>query len=633
MYVIGTAGHVDHGKSTLIAALSGIHPDRLKEEIEREMTIDLGFAWFDLPDGKTVGVIDVPGHRDFIANMLAGIGGIDAVLLVIAADEGMMPQTKEHLAILDLLVISSGLVILNKIDLVSDQEWIDLVEMEVQEALMGTSLDGVPIIKVSSATRTGLNELKLSLQDLLEKRPPRTNLHRPRLPIDRIFSLPGFGTIVTGTLSDGDFYTGDEIEILPGDLKGRIRGLQSYKNKVDHASPGTRTAINITGVNKERIERGQVVIKPGTYEATGLLDCHCRVLKDSSVSLKHNMEVVFYSGSSEIISRIRILGKDQLNPGEEGYIQVHLSKPGLVAKGDHYVIRRPSPPETLGGGIILDPYPQKLYRRFNISVISRFNRLLQGEPQDLIIQQLSQTFILTVNDLVKKVNLPLPDLLTLVSEMENSGLLIRLDHEQKDITAVSPLISKQSWDELVLKVSQQFSDFYSSNPLKPGLPREYLRKLLSFEPSRFNQVMHELEFQQIIEQKGPLVLNFGHQISLSTDQERMLASLLEKFRETPFSPPDVKFCQELLGEDLLEAVIFLNHLVRISEDIVFLPGSLEKMIQAVRRHLQEHGTITLADLRDQFQTSRKYALPVLEYMDSLNITARKGEFRVLKSNS
>ncbi|MDO9348938.1 MAG: selenocysteine-specific translation elongation factor, partial [Anaerolineales bacterium] len=302
MRVIGTAGHVDHGKSTLITALTGINPDRLKEEQEREMTIDLGFAWLTLPDGEEIGIVDVPGHRDFIENMLAGVGGIDATLLVIAADEGVMPQTREHLAILDLLQISAGLVVLTKIDLIDDPDWLELIESDVRQALKDTVLADAPIIRVSSKTQTGFPELLETLGLLLQERPTRLDLGRPRLPVDRVFSIPGFGTVVTGTLTDGRLNLGEEVVILPTGLRGRVRGLQTHKKKEEIALPGSRTAVNISGVNVDQIRRGEVIAHPGQYHPTRMLDVRFRLLPDVSGPLRHAGEVKLFIGTSETIA-------------------------------------------------------------------------------------------------------------------------------------------------------------------------------------------------------------------------------------------------------------------------------------------------------------------------------------------
>jgi selenocysteine-specific elongation factor len=632
MFVIGTAGHVDHGKSALIAALSGMHPDRLKEEIEREMTIDLGFAWFTLPQGEVIGVIDVPGHRDFIANMLDGIGGIDAVLLVIAADEGMMPQTREHLAILDLLEVSSGVIVINKIDLAEDKEWLDLVEMEIQEALQGTSLEGLPIIKVSAKTQQGLDDLRQALHQVLLSQSSRPDLGRPRLPVDRVFSLPGFGTIVTGTLIDGLFSVGDTIEILPGNLSGRIRGLQTHKQKEEQAVPGSRTGINISGINKAQIMRGQVVVKPGTYQATDLIDAHFRLLKETSSAIKHNMEVVFFSGASEIPSTLRLLGMEVLQPGNSAFIQVKLSEPIVVVNGDHYIIRRPSPPETIGGGIILDSHPQKNHRRFNQQVLTRLDELLKGDPAEIIKQQLERNLINTVEGVIKKTNISLPDGIFLISNLITSKELVRLDHSQEKILPSTLLLTMRSWQKLVDQLTSSLKIFHAQNPLKPGMPREMLRKNLTLPTNWFDLVLSEMSSQRTIDQSGTTIKVYGYEINFSEFEEAKAKMLLQRFQDSPFSPPDFKECQQLVGSDLLDALISLGKLVKVSDEVLFTCDTLEVLVTKVQVHLQNKGSISLAELRDQVNTSRKYALPLLEYLDDLGITLRKGDIRVLKSH-
>jgi selenocysteine-specific elongation factor len=348
---------VDHGKSTLIQALTGTHPDRLKEEQEREMTIVLGFAWWQLPNGEEVGVVDVPGHRDFIENMLSGVGGIDAALFVVAADEGVMPQTREHLAILDILQINSGVVALTKIDAVDDPDWLDLVEEDVRQVIAGTVLKDAPIIRVSAKEKTNLDELQSALEEVLARHPSRPNLGRPRLPIDRVFTMSGFGTVVTGTLIDGSFSVGDEVVVIPGEINGRVRGLQTHKQKEETAHPGARTAMNISGVDVDEIQRGQVVVLPGSLKPTRRLDVHFKLLKDASQPLKHDNEVKLFIGSAEVIARVRLIGADELKPGEEGWLQLELGEPAVAVRGDRYILRRPSPGETLGGGAVLDPHP------------------------------------------------------------------------------------------------------------------------------------------------------------------------------------------------------------------------------------------------------------------------------------
>ncbi|MFZ1752206.1 MAG: selenocysteine-specific translation elongation factor, partial [Caldilineaceae bacterium] len=351
MRVIATAGHVDHGKSSLVQALSGINPDRLAEEKTRGLTIDLGFAWIELPlpgqeTPESIGIVDVPGHIDFIKNMLAGVGSVDAAVLVIAADEGVMPQTREHLAILDLMAVPTGLVALTKADLIDDPEWLELVELEVHELLETTRLANAPIVRVSAHTGAGLDDLRAALAGLLGELPPRRDRARPRLPIDRIFSIPGFGTIVTGTLSDGHFAVGDPVEILPDGPGGRIRGIQSHNTAIQRSAPGSRAAINLSGVAVDEIQRGQVVVKPGTLRATKLLDVSFRLLPDAPKPLVHNLQVDFFSGASETPAHVRLLGVEELSPGADGWLQLRLDRPVLVAAGDRYILRQPSPSAT-----------------------------------------------------------------------------------------------------------------------------------------------------------------------------------------------------------------------------------------------------------------------------------------------
>ena len=409
MRIIGTAGHVDHGKSTLIAALTGTHPDRLKEEQEREMTIDLGFGWLTLPDpesmqgiGEEVGIVDVPGHRDFIENMLAGVGGIDAALLVIAADEGIMPQTREHLAILDLLQIPSGLIVITKIDLINDKDWIDLIESDVRAAVKNTILQDAPIVRVSARTRSGLDQLIATLSDILKQKPARPDLGRPRLPIDRVFTMSGFGTVVTGTLIDGHLSIGDEIQILPSGLTGRIRGLQTHKKKEEQAMPGSRTAVNISGISTEQIQHGEVLVHPNQYLPTRRVDARFRLLKDMASPLKHSSEVKVFIGASETIGTLRLLDAEQLEPGQEGWIQLELRNQIVAVRGDKYILRRPSPSETLGGGMIVDAQPKNRHKQFNNEVIKSLSSLAQGSPTDILFEAALALQVASADEIIKR---------------------------------------------------------------------------------------------------------------------------------------------------------------------------------------------------------------------------------------
>ncbi|NOT06545.1 MAG: selenocysteine-specific translation elongation factor, partial [Anaerolineales bacterium] len=456
MRVIGTAGHVDHGKSTLIAALTGTHPDRLKEEQSREMTIELGFGWLTLPNGEEVGIVDVPGHRDFIENMLSGIGGIDAALLVIAADEGVMPQTKEHLAILDLLQIPAGLIVLTKTDLASDPAWLDLLEIDIRGAVSDTVLRDAPILRVSAKNKTGLDTLIASLSKILEDKPARLDLNRPRLPIDRVFSMSGFGTVVTGTLSDGHLSVGDEVEILPSGQLGRIRGLQTHKKKEETAVPGSRTAVNISGVDTDLIQRGEVVVRrnPNQYQATRRIDARFRLLKDATSSLKHSSEVKFFVSASETIATLRLLGTEELLPGEEGWIQLELRDPVVTVRGDRYILRRPSPSETLGGGVVIDHQPKGRHKRFDEKVLKSLESLTQGSPVDILFEAALALNAAPLKEMVTKSRLESSIAEEALKELISSGQLIILENVAQSITSDALAIALPHWNGLQDRVTQ-----------------------------------------------------------------------------------------------------------------------------------------------------------------------------------
>ena len=381
MYVIGTAGHVDHGKSTLVKALTDIDPDRLPEEKEREMTVDLGFAWMTLPSGREVSIVDVPGHERLIKNMLAGVGAIDLAMLIVAADESVMQQTREHLAILDILQIRRGLIVVTKTDLV-DEELVELVKAEVEDVVAGTSFEGCTMIGVSAYTGAGLDELKATIDEILDDTGARRDLGRPRLPVDRCFSISGFGTVVTGTLIDGVFAIGQEVELAPSGMRGRIRGLQSHKERVDSSDPGVRLAVNLSGVARTDIERGEVVTLPGWLPSTRRLDTRIRMVAGAPHPLRHNSGVTFHLFTSETTARVRLLDADRLAPSEEGWIQILLDDPIPMVKGDYFVLR--SAEDTLGGGQVVDPNPRRRHRRFVPETIEQLLMLDQGTGEDII---------------------------------------------------------------------------------------------------------------------------------------------------------------------------------------------------------------------------------------------------------
>ena len=628
MRVIGTAGHVDHGKSTLVTALTGIYPDRLKEEQEREMTIDLGFAWLTLPDGEEIGIVDVPGHRDFIENMLAGVGGIDAALLVIAADEGIMPQTREHLAILDLLQIQMGIVVLTKIDLVDDPSWLDLVEADIRTVLHDTVLQDAPILRVSSRTRAGLPELIRTLEPLLKNAPARPNLSRPRLPVDRVFSIAGFGTVVTGTLSDGKLVTGDEVEILPSGLHGRIRGLQTHKKKETTAVPGSRTAINISGLDVEQIQRGEVVTRPGQYRATQRIDVHFRLLPDVSTSLRHHTEVKLFIGTSETIADVRLLGKETLNPGETGWLQLELRTPILAVRGDRYILRRPSPGETLGGGTVVDPQPKRRHKRFDKVMLQALEMMMQGSPAEVLLQAALALGPASAKDVFTRSRMEGNAAESGLKELLDSHLLVKLD--DGPWTMDSEVLADSQWTELKESVAAALAAYHQTYPLRRGMPREELKNRLKLAPRLFNLVLQKMAAEGVLTEGPKWAALPGHIVRFSPFQQVKVDKLLALFAASPYAPPSVKECQAEVGEEIFSVLRESGDLVMVSDEVVFRKADYEAMVEKIHQALQEKGQMTLAEVRNLLNTSRKYVQALLEHLDAVGVTVRDGDYRQLK---
>jgi selenocysteine-specific elongation factor len=629
--VIGTAGHVDHGKSTLIQALTGTHPDRLKEEQEREMTIVLGFAWWQLPNGEEVGVVDVPGHRDFIENMLSGVGGIDAALFVVAADEGIMPQTREHLAILDLLQIHSGVIALTKIDAVDDPDWLDLVEEDVRRVTAGTVLSDAPIIRVSAKDKTNLDELQSALEEVLAQYPSRPDLGRPRLPIDRVFTMSGFGTVVTGTLIDGSFSVGDEIEILPGDIRGRVRGLQTHKQKEETAHPGTRTAMNISGVEVDEIRRGQVVVLPGALKPTRRIDVHFKLLENASLPLKHNDEVKLFIGAAEEIARVRLIGADELKPGEEGWLQLEMEEPIVAVRGDRYILRRPSPGETLGGGEVLDPHPKRRYKRFAAEVIERMETLTEGTPTEVFMQALLGVGVGEFGEVTKASHLEKETADKAAAELIAEGQLIVIKGSPEKLTETSLVASRQFWERAKARSLDAVNKYHEDRPLRLGMPREELKSRLGLAAPVFGAILPRLVEEGAIEERGTLIHNPGHSINFSPPQKEKVDGLLAQFAQAPFSPPTIKACIEAVGEDIYQALVDLGTLRPLSAEVVFCQEDYETAVKKIRDFISKNGTITLAQARDHLDTTRRYVQDLLEFLDSQGVTVRRGDERKLKT--
>ena len=621
MYVIGTAGHVDHGKSTLVKALTDIDPDRFPEEKAREMTIDLGFAWMNLPSGREVSIVDVPGHERFIKNMLAGVGAIDLALLIVAADESVMAQTLEHIAILNILQITRGLVVITKTDLV-DEEMVELVKAEVEDAMEGTSFEGCPMVGVSAYSGDGMDDLKATMDSILDETEVRKDLGRPRLPIDRCFTISGFGTVVTGTLIDGTLTVGQEVELAGSGQKARVRGLQSHKTKVDATDPGVRLAVNLSGLSKDEVERGEILTIPGWLKPTYRLDARLRMVKNAPNPLKHNQGVTFHLFTSEASARVRLLDADRLAAGEEGWVQLLLSDPLPVVKGDFFVIR--SAENTLGGGQIVDPNPRRRYKRFDDSVIERMMTLDQGTGGDIIISIAEQWGPCDITTLSQRTNLPREEVSQRVSQLTKDGHIVTLGDFGTDSDAV--VYSAQGWDILKSKVASALQLYHTQYPLRQGVPAQEIRSRLDLSQPVYQRALVRLVDESIVVDERQSLRLPGHEITLTEKMEEEASAYLNSLQNDPYSPSaDAKVSQELLS-----VLIDQGKVVRVADGVIFAASAYKEMTDRIIEHLKDQGSITVADARTMFDSSRKYILPLMEHLDQQQITRRNGDERVLR---
>ncbi len=609
-FVIGTAGHIDHGKSTLITALTGIDPDRLAEEKRRGMTIDLGFAHLRLPSGLEVGVVDVPGHARFMRNMLAGAHGLDAVMLVIAADEGVMPQTREHLEIIDLLDVKRGLVVLSKVDLV-DAAWLELVKSEVVEVLKGTSLAGAPMIGFSAVSGDGKTELLAELDRLLAGAVPRPDVGRPRLPVDRVFTMTGFGTVVTGTLVDGTLSVGDELEVMPRGQMVRVRGLQQHNRKVETAAPGSRVAANLSGVEKEELARGDVIARPGTLLATRRVDASVRVLASAPQPLRHGAGLLLHTGTAEVACRVVVLDGDQLEPGKQGWVQLYLDRPIAVVALDRFILRLPSPSVTIAGGRLIDVAPRRHARHDSVARES-LERRAAGDVLQEELRKYPRG--ITVAALLKATMAPQADVAALDAR--------RLGDWLYDVAA---------WVAIATRATRELETYHGAHPLRPGMAREELRSRLGVSPPSFPAVVQGLvEDGRLVERNGSLALP-GHRVDLEV-AGGAAAELVDLLRKERFAPPSLSEAMQRTGArpEMVRALAAGGSIVRVSDDIAFSKEAYEEAVAIVKEIVGTTGSITVAQLRDRMGASRRPVLALLEYLDAQRVTRRVGDARLLR---
>ncbi len=623
--IIGTAGHVDHGKTELIRALTGIDTDRLHEEKERGISIDIGFAPYELPGGRLAGVIDVPGHEKFIHNMLAGIGGIDLVLLVIDATEGVMPQTREHLDILDLLQIKNGLVIITKVDLV-DEEWLDIVQEDVLEALQGSFLEGAPVHCVSSVTGQGMPELRRSIDALAEVVKEKDTAAPLRIPVDRIFSAAGFGTVITGTVLGGTVAQGQRVQVLPPGRECRVRGVQVHGRQVEKALAGQRVALNLAGLEKKDVLRGSVVAEPGYFHLTRYCDASLKLLPTAPRPLLNMAPVHFYLGTARVVARLRLLGCEELAPGEEGFVQCRLERPLVARRGDPFIIRSYSPMRTIGGGVVLDESPAR-HKRFRKDVLSQLQELEKDDPLPFVLQKLRESQYSTLQELAQLTKMGLEPLREMMGRALREGEVLLLD----DYYMPGALVER--WEKAVL---QELEAFHAAKPLQRGMQRARLAGLLPGRPPQriFDALLGKMQAGGQVEAFRELLSRSGFQPRPSPGQAQKLQRLEEHFASAGLNSPTLKELGQELGlkreeeEELLDYLLRQGVLVKISEELYLHRDIYGQCLQALQRHFRENRSLTLAQYRDILQTSRRYAQALLEHFDGIKYTRRVGDERL-----
>ena len=627
--IIGTAGHVDHGKTSLIQALTGTNTDRLKEEQERGMTIDIGFAALRLPDGTIAGIVDVPGHERFLKNMLAGISGVDVVLLVVASDEGLMPQTIEHLNILRLLDVSNGVVALTKMDKV-EKEWTDVVEEDVRSHLKDTFLADSPIIRVSSTTGKGIEALKKALMAAVSRSAARNASLPFRLPVDRVFTRPGFGTVVTGTLVAGTIRTGDIVEILPQKITARVRGLQIHGNKASEAEAGCRVAMNLAGVEIESIERGAQVVLPGALSATYTFDAALKMLPDAPKLLEDHERVRVHIGTAEILGRMRLLdARNEIAPEEKVYIQFRGETEFVCGRGDRFVIRSYSPMTLRGGGIVLDAHPER-NRKDDVQTLKDLQAKERGTPEDLVETALQRCPVgLIRSELTSLTGIPVDVIEKTLGKLIKDGKVTVLPHDR---LILLPILIPMTG-----RVATILRDYHLKFPLKPGIPREELRVMLGkqVDSKAFNSFLSYWHHQHLIASEGTTVRQADFKVELNEKQQFALLRIEEFYQNCGIATPALEEVAKELNISseavvaLLKVGLDTNKFLKVEDGVYYHVETVKNLKQLAQDYLKEHQNLTVGDFRDLTHSNRKYALQALEFLDSIRFTRRAGDTRSL----
>lgn len=625
--IVGTAGHIDHGKTTLIKALTGRNTDRWEEEQRRGITIDLGFTYFDLKNGDRVGIIDVPGHEKFINNMVAGVVGMDLVLLVVAADEGIMPQTREHMDILGLLGIKKSILVINKCDLV-DEEWLELVEEEIQEELEGTFLEGAPVVKVSAATGQGLDELTDTIQQLMSDEVVAKDTQTiPRLPIDRAFTLSGFGTIITGTLISGTITGEDVLEMYPIGKECKIRNIQVHGQNQDKCYAGQRVAINLSNVKKKEIRRGCVLAPKNSMKNTDLLDVKLKVLEDSMRILTNHERLHLYTGTSEILCRAVLLDKEQIGPGEEGLVQLRLEEEIAVKRGDRFVVRFYSPMETIGGGIVLEPNPVRK-KRFDAQAIEELKKKESGSLGDVMELQIKEhgDTMITLAELAKVMAHSVDELKEYLEELEESGTIFVFPMKKDTY-----LWHRDSEFAVRQKIEETLQKYHSEHPYRYGMKKAEIHNtfLKKIKPNIFDAYIERMTGENVYGRREEYLSLPGYEVpkdAMYLQTEKLIEDTFEKagYDFVRFSEIDFGKIPRQTAEDVVLMMIDEGKVLRINEEMFTMKHLMDEAKEKIQNHLKEENLITIAQVRDMFSTSRKSAKPILEYMDSIKVTKKTG---------
>lgn len=630
--VIGTAGHIDHGKTSLIRALTGVETDRLKAEKERGITIELGFSSIDISEKIHVGIVDMPGHEKFVKNMVAGSSGIDLVVMTIAADEGVMPQTREHMEICSLMNIRYGIIALTKTDLVDD-DLLELAMEDIHEFIEGTFLEEAPIVPVSSATGEGLDEFVEKLGHICGELPERTYSSIFRLPVDRVFSMKGFGTVITGTLISGKVAAGRDIMVYPSKITSKVRGIQVHSKSVTEAHPGTRTAINFQGLDKDAVFKGDILSTPGALIPSFMMDVELKYLKSNSKPLKSRAKARFHTGTSETIGTVVLLDREELQPGDTACVQIRLDTPACCIKDDNYVIRSYSPIRTIGGGRILNPVARK-HKLFDQDIIDGLNRLLDGEPRDAVSFFISQSAFegVSFNELKVLANIPDKKLESLLQKMLAQREILQTSKENQTY------IHADVFNRLCADIVAKLESYHARNPLKDGMPTQELKSKYRYlnDPKLFNILINRLSKDGTVAQEQNIVRLAGHEVALQVDQQETVKQIKHRYKQAGLTPPFYKdICRELNldrknARDVLDILLKEKSIIKTKDDLYFDADRIEELKKEVVAFLEKNGKITTPQFKEMTGISRKYVIPLIEYFDSINLTIRVGDTRQLR---